>query len=352
MKKKITLITIIYMAFLFFFCVNKVDAAEIMIEQYPTASDIVYGEPLFQSRLVGGKANVEGVFAWKDEREILEIGEYTKMVVFQPFSDLYKNKEFSVNIKVNKRRVYIKFEEEIYKQYDGTTNISLPNYVVGGVIDNGVYVRGELQASLESSLVGESLVNLSGVELVGEKSFNYYLDLSGFSATIYRTSVEKFGDIKDKIEFSSNTYIANDALIYVEKLQNHLLDKEGYEIVNVYDIYLKSGGDRIDVANRVNVKIKIDEGNFNYEKLEVYSYYKGSYEKLDYKYEDGYIFYTSHSLGNLVFAQKLENYWWIYACITLVIFSCVSLLVIKSFKGKEKINRYKSLKRSRDYENY
>ena len=352
MKKKNALITIICMAFLFFFGASNVKALETVIEEYPIASDIVYGEPLFQSRLNGGKANVDGIFSWKNDKEILEIGTYEKTVVFSPFNQAYEEKEFLVSVVVNKRRVYIKFEDDIYKQYDGSNNISLPNYVIGGVIDKGVFVRGELTGKLESSLVGESLISLEGIELVGEKSFNYYLDLNNFKATIYRTSVEKFGDIKDKIEFSENTYVASDALIYVEELEGSLFDKKGYKVLNAYDIYLKSGGDRIDISKKVNVKINIAQENFNYEKLEIYNYYNGAYKKIDYKYEDGYIMYTADSLGNLVFTQKIENYWWVYLSISLFIFGCFTFFVIKSFKGKEKINRYKSLKRSKDYENY
>lgn len=352
MKRKITLITIICVTFLFFFCAYKVEALETIIEEYPTSSDISYGEPLFQSKLDGGRANVDGVFYWKNEKKILEVGTYTEMVVFQPFNSDYEEKEILVDIVVNRRRVYIKFEDDIYKQYDGTTSITLPNYIVGGVIDSGVFVRGNLEGQLESSLVGESVVNLSGVELVGAKSFNYYLDLNGFRATIYRTSVEKFGNIKDKVEFGLNTYVANDAVIYVEKVENHAIEKKGYNVYDVYDIYLKSDEERIDISDKVNVKVKIDENSLNYRNFEVYNYYNGSYQKLDFKYEDGYILYTADGLGNLVFMQKIESYWWIYVCLGVFILVCCMLWIIKSLSSREKINKYKSIKRRKDYENY
>ena len=136
LKNKYVIIFITCLAVFFFFGAFKVNAQEVIIVEKPTASDIIYGEPLFESVLRGGSGNVPGTFSWKNQRNTFTVGKHTEVVVFTPNDSNYAPVETSVVFNVNKRRVYIKFEEEIRKLYDGTNKIELPNYIVGGI---GVY---------------------------------------------------------------------------------------------------------------------------------------------------------------------------------------------------------------------
>ena len=352
MKKRYFFAIVIYIfVFLFFGCKKNVFATDIFIESLPTCEDIEYGEPLFESAILGGLTNVDGVFKWKDPELILDVGVHSVEVIFDPDEETHPELTVKVNINVNKKRVYIKFEDDIYKQYDDSREIVLPNYIVLGISSHDdVYVSGKLKGILESGLVSDSTnVMLEGIELKGERKDNYYLDLSGFKARVYPRKIEKlFGD-KNKIEFSSNIYVPIDSMINVEKLDDINLVKDGYEIKEIYDIYLISNLNRVDVNGKVKVKAKVDEKSFLYKRLEIFNYYNGEYQKIvDYKYEDGYFIYEASGLGQLIFTQRKLNYTWVYYLILLLVLSCISFVVIKLVKKRKRINKYKSLKRRKD----
>ena len=85
-------------------------------------------------------------------------------------------------------------------------------------------------------------------------------------------------------------------------------------------------------------------------RLKVYNYYNGVYEELNYRYDNGYIEYSASALGMLVFAQKDLSFLWVYILVFGVMFSFGCTYVVKKFKNREKINKYKSLKRRKDNE--
>ena len=348
LKKDYIITFIICMLTFFFYSAKNVCSQSAFIIESPIASDIIYGAPLFESNLTGGVASVEGVFSWKNGRETYGAGEHVEKVIFTPKNKDYDSCEFDVSFKVLKRRVYIKFEKDIYKQYDGTDSINLPNYVVGGIVDKTVYVGGKLEGRLESVLNGESKIILSGLELIGDKKDNYFLDLEGFSAYVHPIFIEKFVGDKNRIDFSKNIYVPVNTLIYIEEKDTTILSKKNHIIKKVYDIYLKHETDVIDIDGIVNVKVKIDDEVLNNKKLKVYNYYHGVYEEVDYKYEDGYIVYRADGLGNLVIAQKETSYNIFYICGGVIIFAVGLLVVFLSLRGREKFNKYKSLKRRKE----
>ena len=336
----------------FFFCNDEKAKGmyDPIIIENPTASEITYGEPLFESILTGGKANVEGVFSWKNNKETFPAGEYRRTVIFSPFDNEYNDLEVKVLVKVNKKRVYLKFEEEFHKQYDGTGNLDLPNYEVKGIIDSGVYVKGDLSAKLDGILIGRNNVILSGIELAGDRTSNYYLDLEGVTCDVHPNYIEKFGDVKHRVDFSSDIYVPFDTLIYVNQADTNKIKIDGYSIKRAYDIYLESDNKRVAVHDPVIVKIKVDDSAFKFNRLSVYNVNNGAYELVDYEYEDGYILYKTSSLGLLVFAQKELDFTWLYIVTSLLLVITVFVVLFRYYKGKEKINKYKSLKRSKDYE--
>ena len=92
----------------------------------------------------------------------------------------------------------------------------------------------------------------------------------------------------------------------------------------------------------------MDENNFNYKRLKLYNYFNGAYEEIEYTYSEGYIEYSASALGILVFAQKELNFWWLYILIVSFVLTFDAVLIVKRMQSREKVNKYKSLKRSRD----
>lgn len=341
-----------WMLFFFFGLNIKVDAKEIYILSYPSASDLTYGEPLFESKLTGGKASVEGHFKWKEaNKSLMEIGTSNEDVLFIPEDSSLDILIMKIEVKVNKRRVYIKFEDNLYKQYDGNVGLDLPNYVIGGIIDSSVYVAGDLKGTTASVLVGDNIgVNLEGLELKGEKKDNYYLDLKGFYATIHPKVIEKFGGIKNRVEFSENVYVPVDSLVFVDEINSNGLSKSGFEIKSIYDLYIKSSYSRIEVSGDVGVRVKIEQADLDYRRIKIYNYYNDEFQQLDYKYIDGYLYYNCSGLGKLVIAQEDYNYSWVYISLVFVLIGGGGILLRKYLNDRKSINRYKSLKRRKDNE--
>lgn len=344
---------IIFSAILFFVCKDiKVKAVEYNVSEIPVASDITYGEPLFRSQLVGGESEVSGVFSWKEINKMLPAGLNKEKIVFIPNDSSFPVKEFEVDINVNLRRVYLDFERELKKQYDSYSSLKLPEYTIRGILDKTVYLRGDLKATLESVFVGDNVkVFLSGVELVGEKVENYYLDLEGYTAKIYPKFIEMFGNVKNRIDFMGDDCVPVNSIIHIEKSSDKVL-KRGYNVKNAYDVSVDSNGTKYDVNGKIKVKVKIDASNFNYKRLEIYNYYNEQYEELDYVYKDGYLIYECEGLGALLFLQKKLVYEPWFVMIIVVISICLLSVFIRiaicKFNRKGKIDKYKSLRRSKN----
>ena len=100
----------------------------------PKAGNIIYGQPLSESRLSGGSAvnpyrmslpGVVGVFAWENRDYVPGVGEQACQVVFTPVGndeDLYYPVYFSVTVTVEKRPVTVGLEPS----FSGTLSYSRP----------------------------------------------------------------------------------------------------------------------------------------------------------------------------------------------------------------------------------
>ena len=83
LKKRYFFAICIYVfIFLFFGCRKNVLASDLFIVSLPSGEDIEYGEPLFESNIFGGSANVDGVFKWKDPELMLDAGVHSVEAVF------------------------------------------------------------------------------------------------------------------------------------------------------------------------------------------------------------------------------------------------------------------------------
>lgn len=353
--RKLKFVFMFIVLFFFFLCTdNIIKAEQYVISEYPVSEKLTYGEPLFEASLIGGVSSVSGTFNWENENVVLEAGVSNQKVIFTPFNSELEIREIEIAVTVNPRRVFPKFEKSLYKQYDNSTLLKLPAYTVQGIIDKNVYVKGILSANLESAFVGENIkVNLSGLELVGDKKDNYYLDLTGFLANVYPRFIEMFGNVKNRVDFSENTYVPMHAIIHISEPTIDL-KQEGHKIIKGYDIQLRNGNEVIDVKDKIKVKIKIE--NFDGKRISLYNYYNETYEKIDYVYEDGYLIYESHGLGVLVLSKVVIDYTWMFITFGIVLFIVLAVLLTyvscKMWKNRKKINKYKSIKRRKNDGDY
>ena len=88
---------------------------------------------------------------------------------------------------------------------------------------------------------------------------------------------------------------------------------------------------------------------FNYKRLKMFNYYNGGYQEIDYNYIDGILIYDCKGLGSLVIAQEDYDFRLLFIILSVVLtFVLASILIVVNV-NKNKINKYKSLKRRKDY---
>lgn len=80
----------------------KVLPANPKIYSLPVAENIVYNQPLSDSKISGFYSNVNGIMRWVNPNRILNAGLHYEDAIFVPYDDNYKNIVLSVPINVNK----------------------------------------------------------------------------------------------------------------------------------------------------------------------------------------------------------------------------------------------------------
>lgn len=349
-KRKFLIVLIVFCGFFFLLGENNVKSASVVISQKPVSEEIIYGHPLYSSSLTGGISNAEGTFSWKDENKVLEVGDHEETVVFTSLNG--EQIEFGVNIKVLPKRVYLEFENQLRKQYDGNDSIKQFSYVVKGIIDSSVYVKGFASLRVDSFFVGERIkVNIDGICLEGKGKENYYLDLDGFFATIHPKYIEKFGNEKNKIEFSEDIYVPVNSVLQIEEREING-DIEGYEIKKVFSLGIYSAAEKVKIDDKVTIKLNIDSKDLDYKRIVLYNYYNGKYQKLDYEYSNGELVYSCYGIGDLIITSRNYNYTWLYVGGSILLLSLIAILIFVERRRYNRIKHYKSIKRSRDYGNY
>ncbi len=351
MKRNVILLVFISVIFFFITTSHKLKAEETIIYEVPLAKDIIYGDHLYKAELLGGSANTSGVFLWKNELEVLDVGTYERTAVFTPYDTNFDKKEITVSFNVLQKKISLSFEREIKKQYDETTLFKLPNYTITGIIDKETYISGIPTATSESILVGENIpIKIDGLSIEGNKKNNYYLDLANITGTIYPKYIEKAGKYNSKITFVDDIYIPSNSTLVINSVSTDIT-KEGYVIKDYYDIYLKSNTTRLsDINGKINLKFKLDK-TINSKKIIAFNYHDGEYEKISYDIsEDGYITYTVTALGALVLTEKKPNFTWLYVVLSCILIIALIFFLINTYANKPKkakIIKYKSLKRSK-----
>ena len=356
--KKIKFYILLFSSILLFFIMfsENIHAEETIIYEFPTAKEITYGDRLYKAELIGGSANTKGTFLWKNELEIANIGIHERTAIFIPSSTDYNTIEFNLSFKVNKRKVTLNFEKEIQKQYDGTNILKLPNYIIKGIIDDDTYVTGIASATTESILVGENIpITIEGLTIIGNHKDSYYLDINNLTANICPKYIEKVG--QGKITFNNKlAYVSPYATLIVNKIDANI-SKRDYYLKSYYEIYLESNHQKIDInTGNITLKLKVDNTILKSKRIHMFNYVNNQYEEVKYTInDDGYITYTANNLGSLVIMKKKLDFTWLYIILSFIILVLSMILFINLAKNKKhnhnKIIKYKSLKRRKDYGN-
>ena len=108
--------------------------AEPVIIQEPQSNQIVIGDALENSSLIGGVANTEGVFVWKNPKIIPEAGTELYAAIFLPMDTANYTNSAEIMLPI---RVLGKYNI-VFKDYDGT------------VLKDSVYVEGTLPEKIET----------------------------------------------------------------------------------------------------------------------------------------------------------------------------------------------------------
>jgi len=328
-------------SFFLLFNVNLVSAQDYNVS-VESVNGLVYGNKL-KDAIINGNSDVEGEFSFYNQEMVLEdIGEIELEIVFIP-KDSSNIKKININAEVLKRKVYVVFDTPIYKQYNGLASIELPNYHYEGIIDDEVTIEGELYATLQATYVGEGIpLVLSGVNIVGEKSDCYELDLFEHSARVYPSFLEKEGENATKIELEKDVYVDVGYRLKVvkEDVENLVNEKYTSFLKFSYDVYSYNNV-KLNIDSKYDISMKIDESVLNVERLEVFELMSnGEYKELEYTYKDGIIFFEIESDSSLVFATRNIEYQFIILFCLILIFSFIFIVVyrIKNSRIKEEIN--------------
>lgn len=107
------------------------------IYNYPSVSNLHYGQSLSDAKFGKGYSNVKGKFSWKKDEKNLKVGTHTKTVIFTPDdSEHYVSIEFNMKVKVEKAPVKIYNSPEatsiVYGESLSKSKISKANSSVPG----------------------------------------------------------------------------------------------------------------------------------------------------------------------------------------------------------------------------
>ena len=142
-----------------------------VVDSLPIASNILYGAALAEAELNGGRVDVEGTFAWKDDAKLLAAGEHSEAIIFLPTDSAnFNTLEDTVTVLVGQAPLTITAENKTVLFGD-----EIPEYTAlfDGFVngENEQILTGELAFACEytpGSALGEYTITPSGLT-----SYNY-----------------------------------------------------------------------------------------------------------------------------------------------------------------------------------
>ena len=320
----------IFILFFAFFS-SEIKASDYQIN-ITSVTGLIYGNKLKDATINGDSNGVDGEFSFYNKEMVLDkAGEINLEIIFIP-RDSSEIKRINYTAIVEKRKISIFFVSPIYKQYDGTSSIELPQYTYQGIINNEVEIQGELAASLSGTYVSEGIpLILSGVEIVGDKKDCYYLDLQEHSARVYPSTLSKVGVNETEIILDKDVYVDIGYSLTVElrdsaqKINDKYTGFRNYK----YEVY-SHNNILLEVDSKYQVKMSVDEEVRKKERLVLFELTKnGEYKKIGYKMDESDIYFTIDSDSEVVFATRNIEYHFIILFSSVLCFYGIFLVAYR-----------------------
>ena len=190
------------------------------VTEYPTATSIVYGQMLGESKLEGGAATVAGEFKWDDGDILLPVGTHYMLAIFDPAqAELYADVEFMVEVVVTQAPQTIDWTGDVPAMLELGDTVTLTATASSGLevvyeldVEGVVEIDGEYMIA-----IGEGTVNVTatqdGLDEFGEANY-LPADRVTYTITVIKSDVNTG---LEAIEPNANTArkIIRDGLLYV-----------------------------------------------------------------------------------------------------------------------------------------
>ena len=199
-----------------------------LVTQYPTATEITYGQLLSASVLEGGVASVEGEFAWVDGNLSLSAGTYYMQACFIPAElDLYAEVVFYVEVVVNPAHQEITWDLEV------PVIVFLGDTVqLTAVATSGLEVSYSIDNEEIATLDGDKLVPLAVGDVIVvanqdgmEDEFQNYVPAEPVSYV--------FTIVKNEVETSLEQLLINPTKAYKQIRNGQMVIVCGEHVYNV-----------------------------------------------------------------------------------------------------------------------
>ena len=146
-KIKNSIFLIFAVIFISIFChAQKIEASSNYTVEIERIDGLVYGNKYSTGQIVVKTQTIPGTFKYAFPNDIaMKTGQITIAVDFVPLDESYMGIRLFPKAIVEKRPINILFDSMIYKQYDGTDKVNLPDYIYDGILEgDDVSVVGDL----------------------------------------------------------------------------------------------------------------------------------------------------------------------------------------------------------------
>ena len=165
-----------------------------IVDEWPTAGALVYGQPLGDSALTGGSASIparsiSGTFAFNDPDTRLPFGNHTVSVTFSPDEDhVFEEVSGTVDVSVSQKEVTLPSLAIQDKIYDGSGAATVADYGDLDQLEQGDNVTLDASGALATYAdalagLGKS-VEVTGLALSGAESGNYFIGAQASTGSI------------------------------------------------------------------------------------------------------------------------------------------------------------------------
>lgn len=226
------------------------------------------------------------------------------------------------------------------KVFNGSDNATIRKAEVIGLIDSTVslYFDKNTSAKFAQSAIGNQIkVFLSNIFLIGEKSYNYILEIPEVFANITHNQLE---NNNIKVYAQQNTQLTQGTALQVsnfELSQNQALKNQ--KVVSTFNINLINNNQEISLENDITISVELNSSEF--QNVKVYLIDENNNSVLiNSNYKNGNLTFSTSQLGNIVIVS--DNLIW------LDIFTVLSVIFLTLMAGgfaTAKVKKYKQNKK-------